>query len=56
MCLTLFDIRHKKVYLREGSKSFFVVVPNKELANPMLHPDLLRQRFVDNPDVNAIQQ
>lgn len=44
------------MYLREGSKSFYVVIPNKELANPMLHPDLLRERFVKNADVNAIQQ
>lgn len=44
------------MYLRKGSKSFFVVVPNQELTNPMLHPDRLRDRFAKNADVNAVQE
>lgn len=47
---------HKKVYMHEDAKSVFVVVPIKELENPMLHPDLLRRRFLENSNLDDIQE
>jgi hypothetical protein len=47
---------YTKVFLVENSNTFFVVVPKAHSNNPSLHPDMLRQRYKDNPDVNAIQK